>query len=98
MSLPSFQTDILALSLMQSRWSTELDPLLTNPVLLGNNLKEIHLINGVTIINHRLGRKMQGWVVTDIDGAASIYRSAPFNALTFALTSNAAVTVNIYVF
>ncbi len=98
MSLPSFQTDILALSLMQSKWSTELEPLLSNPVLLGNNLKEINLINGVTIINHRLGRKMQGWVLTDVDGFASIYRSAPFNALTLALTSNAAVTVNIYVF
>lgn len=98
MSLPSFQTDDLALSLMQTRWATELNPLLANPVLLGNNLTNIALKIGTTAINHKLGRKMQGWILTDVDGAASIYRSVGFNDLTLTLISNAAVTVNIYVF
>lgn len=85
-------------SLAQNRWASEINPILTNPINGTTILINIPLINGVTIINHLLGRVQQGWFLTDIQGAASIYRSAPFNATTLTLTSNAAVTVNIGVF
>lgn len=56
------------------------------------------MINGVTTINHKLGQVQQGWFIIDINGAATVYRSQPFNDKTLVLTSNAAVTVNIGVF
>ena len=55
-------------------------------------LQNIALNNGVTAVNHILGKQKQGWSLSDIQGAATIYRSAPFNAATLTLTSNAAVT------
>lgn len=83
---------------MQTGWSSMLNSLLKNPVCIGNLIPGIALISGDTVINHRLGRKMQGWIVSDITGAASIYRSKPLNDKTLTLTSNAIVTVSLYVF
>lgn len=88
----------ISLDAMQNRWSSILTPVLNNPLVNGSFLKSIVLINGVTTLNHLLGRQMQGWFITDQNAAASIYRSAPLNGLTLTLTSNAAVTVNLYVF
>lgn len=79
-------------------WAQSLNPVLANPILSGRQLVTVPLINGVTIINHGLGRNMQGWFITDINGVASIYRSAPFNPTTLTLTSNAIVTVGIWVY
>jgi hypothetical protein len=88
----------LPLDLMQQRWKSLLDPILGNPVNGVSILPNVKLNNGVTVINHKLGQVQQGWFLTDIQGAATIYRSAAFNDLTLTLTSNAAVTVNIGVF
>lgn len=84
--------------LSSDRWATALNPLLTNPLVNGHLLTNLQLINGVTTVNHLLGRKMQGWYVVDIDGAAEIYRSQPLNNLTLTLTSNADITVSLWVF
>lgn len=84
--------------LLETNWASQLNPLLSNPLLGGFQLSNIGLNNGVTMINHLLQRKMQGWFIIDQDGAASIYRSQPFNSTTLTLTSNAAVTVNLWVF
>ncbi len=78
--------------------ASTLNPLINAPLNNATILKDIALINGVTVINHKLGRTMQGWFLTDITGIAAIYRSSPFNDLTLTLTSNAAVTVSIGVF
>lgn len=83
---------------MQTQWAASLDPVIANPLINGNFLKDVHLINGVTVINHLLSRKPQGWLIVDVQGAATVYRSAPFNPLTLTLTSNAAVTVSLYVY
>lgn len=98
MSLPKFQTDNKQLSLLQSQWATEIDPVITNPSNQAILLKNINLNNGVTVVNHKLGRLPQGWRIVDITGAATIYRSAAFNNLTLTLTSNAAVTIALEVF
>lgn len=98
MSLPLFQTPDQTLSLLQTRWKSVLDPVISEPFNSGQILASIALNNGVTVINHKLGRVQQGWIITDIQGSASIYREAAFNALTLTLSSSAAVTVNIFVF
>lgn len=98
MSLPIFQSPSREMSLMQTEWASRLDPLIESPLSQGNFLKNVSLANGVTVINHLLSRKQQGWFIIDVNGAATVYRSQPFNALTLTLTSNAAVVVSLYVF
>lgn len=91
----------LPLSMMANTWASALDPVLNNPLVKGSLLNNISLINGTTVVNHKLGRKLQGWIVVGIDGAAAIYDNQASNQtpqLTLSLTSNAAVTVNLWVF
>lgn len=98
MALPLQQTDDKDLSLLQTKWKSQIDPVLANPMTDMSILKNVNLIAGSTVINHLLGRNQQGWVVIDIQAPATIYRSAQFNNLTLTLTSSAAVTVSIGVF
>ena len=48
--------------------------------------------------NHGLQQTMQGWMITDINAAATVYRSQPLNDKTLTLTSSAACTVDLVVF
>jgi hypothetical protein len=99
MSLPKFNGFTESnFSLLQTNWSTQLDPVIAFPPNKGLLVKDVSLINGVNTINHRLGRKPQGYVIADINAAATIYRSQPFDALTLTLTSNAAAIATIWVF
>src|SRR4051812_13470969 len=102
MQLPWFSTNTgnlaNAMALLQTQWRSILNPFLANPLNEVSILEGIHLINGVTVINHKLNRMQQGWFLTDLNGAAQIYRSAALNDKTLTLTSNAAVIVNIGVF
>lgn len=88
----------LNLSMMQTKWKAQLDPVLSNPFCSANILENINLKSGVNVINHLLGRVQQGWFLVDKQAASDIYRSAPFNNLTLTLTSTADVTVSIGVF
>jgi hypothetical protein len=98
MALPTYQSKMQEFQLLQTSWTAQLNPLLAKPLSSANILKGIDLINGATVVNHLLGRKMQGWMISDINGAATIYRSAPLNDLTLTLTSSAACTVDLVVF
>jgi hypothetical protein len=82
----------------RDRWASAINPFLANPTNNISILNDVKLINGVTIINHLLGQTPQGWFITDINGAATVYRSAPYTSTTLTLTSSAAVTVSIGVF
>lgn len=88
----------LPIDQMQTRWKSILDPVIASPMNQVSILSNVSLINGVTVINHLLGQMQQGWFLVDLNGAAAIYRSAPFNDKTLTLTSNDAVTVSIGVF
>lgn len=100
MALPIQQTNILDLSLMQKTWSAQLNPVLGNPSTNPTLLTGIVLVSGSNVINHKLGQKMQGWKITDIDAAITIYRpdSAPFNDKTLTLVASGMATVNLEVF
>lgn len=98
MSLPIFKNNDRDFQLMQTGWASQLNPLLANPLVNGVFVKSQPLTMGATVVNHRLGRKPQGWMITDINGAATVYRSKPFTELVLVLTSSAAVTVDIWVF
>ena len=79
-------------------WAAELNPIIQNPMNGIRILQNVVLASGINIINHGLGRMQQGWVITDIQGAATIYRSAAFTSTTLTLVSSAGVTVNLGVF
>lgn len=97
-SIPQLQSDDRVQNQTSQNIVGPLNQLLKNPVVQGNLLTGQSLVVGSNIIKHGLGRTMQGWIVTDVNGISSIYRSAPFNASTLALTSSSAVIINLYVF
>lgn len=99
MQLPYFQTADELLSKMQTKWKSILDPILAKPQSL--ILKNVALINGTTVINHLLGRKLQGWKPVRLRALASIYDTQDSNQTpdkTLVLVSNAAVVADIEVF
>jgi len=98
MQLPVFKDPNVNLMLMQNKWGSLLNPVLANPTTNMSILKNVALASGNTVINHLLGAVQQGWVVLDVDAAATIYRSAPLNDKTLTLHSSAACTVTLGVF
>lgn len=84
--------------LANPKWAASLNPLLRNPVNNVSIISNITLVTGSNVINHLLGKTLQGWFLVDQQGVASIYRDAPFNSTTLSLNSSASVTVSIGVF
>lgn len=84
--------------LLLSRWKSILDPVIAQPLTAANYLPSMVLINGTTIINHKLGRIPQGWFLVDINGAANVYRVGPYTTTTFSLTSTASISASLVVF
>lgn len=101
MSLPIFIVDNKNMSMMQTTWASQLNPLLSNPLSNGLVLQNLQLITGSNVVNHLLGRKLQGWVIIRQRGPATFYDTQDGNTmpnLTLYLTSSAAVSVDLYVF
>lgn len=101
MSLPIMQSDSEQLHMMQTRWASILNPVITNPIAHGAVLKQVTLVSGANVINHKLGRKLQGWFITRLRGAANLYDTQDANSmpdLTLQLQSSANVIADIYVF
>lgn len=91
----------LTLIQMQNQWASQINPVLANPLVNGQLLTNQVLKAGTTAINHGLGRKLQGWFLVGINGAATIYDNQANNQmpqLTLSLISNVAVTASIWVF
>ena len=94
MSLPLLQS----FALLQNQWKSILDPIVANPIVQGQQLTGVALTTSATTVPHKLGRVQQGWFITDVNAAATIYRTGSFNASNMVLTASAACTVNIWVF
>ncbi len=101
MTLPIFNTDDRNLSMMQTQWASQLNPVLRMALLDGALLKSQPLISGTTQVNHKLDRKPIGWIITRQRASAIIYDTQDSNLhpeLTLSLVSSAAVTVDIWIF
>lgn len=99
--LPIFQTMMPDLNMLQTRWASLINPLVACPLTKGLQLSSVVLVSGANSINHKLARKLQGWIIVGIDGVASIYDTQATNSMpdrTLNLVSNAAVTVNLWVY
>lgn len=84
--------------LLQNQWKNILDPIVANPIVQGQALTGIALTTSATTVPHKLGRTQQGWFVTDLSAAATIYRTGDFNNANMVLTASAACTVSLWVF
>lgn len=102
MILPIFQTNIRELSMMQTSWSQDINPIISNPILAGNLLTNIVLKTGINQINHLLDRKPQGYIITRmIDGFVQIYdtqnsNQMPTKTLTLVSSGNGNIDLLVY--
>jgi hypothetical protein len=86
---------------MQTQWSSALNPIIAQPLNNGLLLQQVGLLIGSNMVNHRLGRKLQGWILTRVRAPATIYDlqdTNQQNTLTLILVSNAIVMVDLFVF
>ena len=101
MALPTYQTSNVTLNIIQSNWATLLNPLLDQAITQGQILENVDLVTGANTVNHRLGRKLRGWMIVRQRSSASIYDTQDTNptpSVTLRLDSSANVKVDIFVF
>lgn len=85
--------------LAQTKWAAILNPIISAPVLAGNQLGPIDLLANVPkAINHLLQRMPQGWLLVDKTANANVWRSAPLSINSIVLESSANVTIDLYVY
>lgn len=84
-----------------NRWASILNPIVANPANNSILLKNIQLAVGTNVINHKLGRNLQGWSIVRKRASADLYDTQDTNQmpnLTLTLVSDAIVTVDLMVF
>lgn len=79
-------------------WAQVLNPIMNAPLNNVQIISNYSFKTGTNIINHGLGRLMQGWFLIDPEGTGTVFRAAPLNASTLTLTSSADFTSSIGVF
>lgn len=85
--------------LASTRWADIIEPVLgVQPNVSPSFLINVELTTGINVVNHRLQRKPQGWVVVDKQAPGDVYRTAPYNTLTLTLTSSANMTVSLWIY
>lgn len=102
MSLPIFQTNSKDISLLQTSWASQLNQLLAMPTNHGLILNNIELVPGSNVVNHKLGRKLQGWSVVRMKNAfVQIFDTQDTNQqsnLTLTLNSSGPGLIDLFVF
>lgn len=101
MSLPSFNTSDRILSMMQSQWATQLDPVLANPLVQGRLITNVSLTTGTNTINTLLSRKLQGYIVVLKSADVTIYDLQSVNPSperTLQLVASGPAIVTLWVF
>ena len=83
---------------LQSNILSKLNPLLAEPLLGGHVIQTVALKTGANSLAHGLDYELQGWLLTRVEGPATIYdtqASNPTPTKTLNLVTSADVTVNI---
>lgn len=87
--------------LANPKWAASINPVLANPISQGLLIKGFVLATGDNVINHGLGRQLQGYIVILKSANVTIYDKQQINQmpdLTLVLTASGAATVSLYVF
>lgn len=88
----------LTLPQLSTKWASILNVLLANPQLNRSVLQNQVLASGRNVVNHKLGRPLQGWNTSRIRASATFYDAQDSNLtpdLTLVIFSSAPVTVDI---
>ena len=94
-----FQSSDQDLMLMQKSWASQINPVLSNVFLQGSFLTNINLVaNTPLVINHYLGKQMNGWLVVDNTAFCEVKRIAPLNNSTLTLEANATTSISLWCF
>lgn len=100
--LPRFQSDSREFVQMQSVWASAIDPVLNQPLNSGILLENVNLVSGDNNINHKLGRKLIGWIVVRMQGVfVQLYDKQNTNQMPdkiLVLNSSGTGVVNLLVF
>lgn len=91
------QTNDVNLEKIQANTRSATQSSRSNPLNSGTILQGINLSAGSNVIPHKLGQKLQGWFIVDINAASSIYKTES-NDKTITLNSSVACVVNLFVF
>lgn len=88
---------------METSWASYLNPLLLNPLNNVTILKNVSLLaaSNPNVVNHKLGRTLQGWILIGINAAAEVFDTQANNStpqLTLNLKTTADCKVNLAVF
>lgn len=92
---------MLPLDQLQNKWASQLNPILSNPMNSASVLHKVSLTAGTNVINHLLGKPIQGWYTTRVRATATIHDNQDANQtpqLTLILISSAPVIVDLAVF
>lgn len=90
----------LPLELMQTTWAQALNPIIANPMTAPLILKNISLVAGSNVVNHKLGRALQGWNPTRVRAQAIVSDDQDTNQtpqLTLILVASAPVVIDLAV-
>ena len=102
MGLPIILSPSQQMTNMQTLWSQQLNPVLSNEVVNGRLIRNLQLSMGSNVINHGLGRNLVGWFVTRVRSSpVTLYDTQDSNqlqALTLNLNASAAANVDLWVF
>lgn len=78
-----------------------LNPIIVLPTSQGLVLQNVAVTAGANVINHKLGRKLQGWYPTRVRAATALYDTQDSNKtpdLTLQLTATNNATIDLFVF
>lgn len=100
MSLPKFPTTDNTLSLLQTKWAEQIDPVVAQPFNSGVILSNV-ILSSSSVINHKLGRDLQGWALVRLRGKATVFDTQDVNPIpskTLQLNASSGVSADILVF
>lgn len=100
MSLPIFQTSLRELSMMETQWASQLNPVISNPLIAGNLFKNVVLSSGSNTINHKLDRAYQGYLISGMHGSfIQLFDTpSPMPDKTLVLNASASGSIDIWIF
>jgi hypothetical protein len=100
--LLKLQSEDPVVNKLQDQLKLAVNPVLLNPLISGHLLEDVELTaNAQTIVQHKLGRTLKGWMICRQDELAGIYDMQADNATpdkTLSLVSTTDVTVSLWVF
>lgn len=78
-------------------WRDRLGGVLRLAPVMRGSLLEVQLVSGAQLVEHRLGRRLEGWFPVSLRGPATIHQHAEADRFRLPLTSTAAVSAVLWV-